>query len=162
MKSKKLNSFTLYWNSQPIVVNYKPLSGELSKIFYNLVPDIPEEATDPNNQILLGLVLSKYVDSTIEDPNTAVMQALQKAFVAGEITKAEISTLINKKTLSGTEAIKRYNIYLELFKSMIDIDNITNLKNKELVLSPIDSEFWDKQNFVEIRSEVDRFRQLIN
>lgn len=157
---KNENGAKLFWENKPIFLDYENLTGKISRIFYELIPKLPQSSADKTKS-LMTIVMSKYIQPG-DDKNLEMrtLAAIQEAFRAGELTKEEIQLIIEPKVLSSEEMLNKMEIYYTLFHAMIKKTNLSK-QHLELINSPFDSDFWQSQDFNYIINEVDTFRLRI-
>jgi hypothetical protein len=74
-----------------------------------------------------------------------------------------ISTQVNgiESTLTSEDKLRRDELYLTMFKAMINSNDLTP-KQKNLIESDVNSSFWQSQLLEEVKNEVNKFRVKIN
>lgn len=154
MKSK----FKLFDGQKPITISYKAPSGKLSILFARELNKL-KIADNKSTQALYGIILSKYFsDDTSISTESNFIQAMQKAFSAGDITAEDMKKFVDTSNISTPEDIENdFKIYINLFKEIVDFSNL-NPENRDLVSSDWDSDFWMDQNLQEVKEQVIFFR----
>lgn len=157
---KNQNSkFKLFWNKQPIVISYRNPSGKLALLFSREISKLKIN-DNKSTQAIYGVIISKYLsdDASISNESN-FLQAMQKAFTAGDISAEDMMSIVNNNSKTTPEDLAHdYEIYINLFKEIVDFTEL-NPKNKELLSSDWDSEFWMEQNLQEVKDQVIFFRQ---
>jgi hypothetical protein len=125
-----------------------------------------------DNNVRLGVISSIIANQTdvditnpanAEKANSAILTALRN----GDLTRADmelmISTQVNgiESTLTSEDKLRRDELYLTMFKAMINTNDLTP-KQKNLIESDVNSSFWQSQLLEEVKNEVNKFRVKIN
>ncbi len=151
-------SFKLFDGKKPISISYKSPSGKLSILFAKELAKL-KIVDNKSAQAIYGLILSKYMsDDASLSTEMNFMQALQKAFVAGEISSEEMKSFVTEKTYSSEDVEHDFEKYINIFKEIVDFSNL-NPENREKLSSEWNSEFWMEQNLQEVKEQVIFFRQ---
>ena len=134
-------------------------TGKVANEFYKIMSEMPQEVSPKIQEY--SLIVSKYLEMKDgESMEQASLRALQKAVVAGDVNKEELSEIMNVKQLSIDEKILRNNCYIQCLRAIVDLKNVTN-EQAYLLQTKYNSDFWQNQDLVSIKVEVDRFHNII-
>lgn len=134
-------------------------TGKVANEFYKIMSEMPQEVSPKIQEY--SLIISKYLEMKDgESMEQASLRALQKAVIAGDVNKEELSEIMNVKQLGLDEKILRNNCYIKCLRAIVDLKNVTN-EQANLLKTEYDSDFWQNQDLVSIKVEVDRFHNII-
>ena len=139
----------------------KKPTGAVAKVFWECLPLLPKD--NSNDKVLIGLAVSKHVNNEILDENARFMNALTKAVAEGDLDVDTVKNFLDKSkvTLSEKDNQLKYELYIKMFKAMIDTNEMT-AEQKKLIETTDNSEFWLNQDYILIRQAVEFFRQNLN
>lgn len=134
-------------------------TGKVANEFYKIMAEMPQEISPKIQEY--SLIISKYLDiKDGESMEKASIRALQKAVAEGDIDKSALSEIMNVKQLTADEKILRNNCYIRCFKAIVNDKMLTN-EQANLIKTDYDSEFWQSQDLISLKVEVDRFHNII-
>ena len=144
-------------------VFFLPVTGKISRVFYECDSRMPKDTTLTEKK-KVGLAMLKYIDdkdrkNAIEKgiiPENAIIKALNS-------NDPLLNSLLESDVVTFTSEQKNLinDLTIEMFRATIDLDTLTD-KQKELVQSDIQSDFWQTQNLEDIRTELSNFRTKVS
>ena len=142
---------------------FLPVTGKISRVFYDCDSRMPKDNSLMEKK-KVGLAMLKYIDdkdrkNAIEKgiiPESAIIKALNSNDPL--LTKLLETDVV---TFTPTEKALINDLTIEMFRATIDLDALTD-KQKELVTSDIQSDFWQSQNLEDIRIELSKFRAKVS
>lgn len=144
-------------------VFFLPVTGKISRVFYECDARMPKDKTLTEKK-KVGLAMLKYIDdkdrkNAIEKgiiPENAIIKALNS-------NDPLLNSLLESDVVTFTSEEKNLinDLTIEMFRATIDLDTLTD-KQKELVQSDIQSDFWQTQNLEDIRTELSKFRTKVS
>ena len=142
---------------------FLPVTGKISRVFYDCDSRMPKDNSLMEKK-KVGLAMLKYIDdkdrkNAIEKgiiPESAIIKALNS-------NDPLLTKLLETDTVTFTPTEKALvnDLTIEMFRATIDLDTLTD-KQKELVQSDIQSDFWQSQNLEDIRIELSKFRAKVS
>lgn len=142
---------------------FLPVTGKISRVFYECDSRMPKDTTLTEKK-KVGLAMLKYIDdkdrkNAIEKgiiPENAIIKALNS-------NDPLLNSLLESDVVTFTSEQKNLinDLTIEMFRATIDLDTLTD-KQKELVQSDINSDFWQTQNLEDIRTELSKFRTKVS
>ena len=142
---------------------FLPVTGKISRVFYDCDSRMPKDNSLMEKK-KVGLAMLKYIDdkdrkNAIEKgiiPESAIIKALNS-------NDPLLTKLLETDTVTFTPTEKALvnDLTIEMFRATIDLDSLTD-KQKELVTSDIQSDFWQSQNLEDIRIELSKFRAKVS
>lgn len=142
---------------------FLPVTGKISRVFYDCDSRMPKDNSLMEKK-KVGLAMLKYIDdkdrkNAIEKgiiPESAIIKALNS-------NDPLLTKLLETDTVTFTAEQKALidDLTIEMFRATIDLDTLTD-KQKELVQSDIQSDFWQSQNLEDIRIELSKFRAKVS
>ncbi len=142
---------------------FLPVTGKISRVFYDCDSRMPKDNSLMEKK-KVGLAMLKYIDD--KDRKNAIEQGIipESAIIKALNSNDPLLTKLletDTVTFTPTEKALVNDLTIEMFRATIDLDTFDD-KQKELVQSDIQSDFWQSQNLEDIRIELSKFRAKVS